>query len=90
MTNYKNIFIFVAFCLININCVNENVTKESFIKNILDKMTLEEDMAMMNARKEEERKEKRSKIDHTTETKVPTNPRLQFEDRLHIKTKVKQ
>jgi beta-glucosidase len=47
MTNYKNIFIFVAFCLININCVNENVTKESFIKNILDKMTLEEKVGQM-------------------------------------------
>lgn len=47
MTNYKNIFIFIAFCLININCVNENVTKESFIKNILDKMTLEEKVGQM-------------------------------------------
>ena len=47
MTNYKNIFIFIAFCLININCVNENVTKETFIKNILDKMTLEEKVGQM-------------------------------------------
>ena len=47
MTNYKNIFIFIAFCLININCVNENVTKESFIKSILDKMTLEEKVGQM-------------------------------------------
>ena len=47
MKNYKNIFIFTALCLISINCANENMTKEKFIRNILEKMTLEEKVGQM-------------------------------------------
>ena len=47
MNNYKNIFIFIALCLLNINCVNEDVRKEDFIRNILEKMTLEEKVGQM-------------------------------------------
>ena len=47
MKNYKNIFIFIALCLISINCANKNMTKEKFIRNILEKMTLEEKVGQM-------------------------------------------
>ena len=47
MNNYKNIFIFLTLCFINMNCVKEDLKKEEFIQSLIKEMTLEEKVGQM-------------------------------------------